>query len=242
MTADDRELESFAATYVQCLEDLCEKGICENATLREFDINNFPLPSVEIDNYIENVLRDIALGRQVVRQSPSLYETVIGCVQCWNEVIKTIISDDWVIVFSNADFYNVRQEGFTTVSLPQSENWMVDNRLLAMGDTETNVYDFDVLPQWDDVSLVYTVRKCIRPFQFYNGCLLRDVMEKMGYDDFSDKNRDIIQYGMRNLTYEVQSNLIDCCQTGEAQVAVEDLKHFLKSRCVREMKSWGTTR
>lgn len=237
---DQLQLRAFVDNYIKKVMELCDNGLEEAPTLEDLNVNNLPEVSYVVDKYIDTTLKKIANGDTRREQAPSLYQVAIGCVQCWKETIQTIISDDWVSLFINADFYNMRPTGFSIVSFPNCENWCIDKRLLSIGNTERDVFPQLTVPFWDDVVLMNTVRNCIRPNQFYNGCLLRKVTEAIHFDDFSENNRRVIQYGVRNLPYKLQLNLVECCQTGESDIAVEELANFLKVQSLLEMSVLGT--
>lgn len=233
---DQIELRTFVDDYIAKLRDLFEDGLEEAPTVADVNVNSLPEASYFVEKYIDTILRKIANGDTSKEQAPPLHKLAIGCVQCWKESIEILVSDDWVSLFINADFYNTCPTGFSIVSFPNCENWCIDKRLLSIGGVERQEL---TVPFWDDVVRTNTVRNCIRPNQFYNGCLLRKVAEAVHFDGFSENNRRTIKYGVRNLPYELQLNMVECCRTGESDIAVEELANFLKVQSSLEMPVFG---
>lgn len=153
--------------------------------------------------------------------------------------MKATVTDEWITLFNNADYFNVLPPGFTIVTIPDSENWCIDNQLLSLGNIDV-VMEFTSGPYWVDVVFVEKLKKCVRPFKLFDGSLLREVTSGLRVGELSESTRSVINYGIHNLTYELQINLVESCKLEEPDIAVEELREFIcHALCQRNGLVWG---
>lgn len=238
---NSNEVRAFVNSYVARLTYECEDGLSREQSAEDIGINNFDLPpSNDANEYVKVTLENIAYGRHYrhMERVPPLYELVVACINMWKEHVKPTVNEEWIFLFNNADYYNDCPPGFTIVTTPDNENWCIDNRLLAMGDMAV-VMDFTSGPYWDDVIFMETLKKCVRPFKFFNGAILREVTAVVRLSELSEPTRSVINYAVHNMTYDLQMGIVESCKLQEPDVAIEELRQFILARCDKEIALFG---
>lgn len=230
------DIRAFAEDYVKECIQVYKRGFSVCPTLNDLDVNLYNVLPLDVCTFIRDRLKCIAYRRiHHAKVTPSLYSLIIGIVEMWKDYVRPTLPNSWVKVLEAMDGNPMCALGCSLVSLPNCDNWVINNSLLTFEST----MEFQTGALWNRNILLDTFEKCARPHIFYNGCLLREVSGHINISKYSYNTRKIIQYGIYNLTYDVQRTLLKCCYLHEYDVAIDELERFMIERVPREMNVLG---
>lgn len=169
---------------------------------------------------------------------PSKYDLVVGLVEYWKSLVMPTLGDADYEAMAGREVLPRDLEEQVIVTLPQCENWIVDQRFLELEQTETREKRNDRRP-WSTELKIQLLKRCARPYAVRMSCILRNYLKRYSHiEDYLWKTNRIpiadthIRYIRTHLPFRIQYCLYF------ASHEHREFLHFV-SRVWREIRTFG---